>query len=74
VNQSQVLGLRRRLAAMIAIDVAAFAVAAVAIVCALQLHQAWGLPVFVLSLLVGFGAQAWFLAGWLKASKQDGPR
>jgi Ni/Fe-hydrogenase subunit HybB-like protein len=71
VNQSQVIGLRRRLAAMIAIDVAAFGVAAVAIVCALALHMAWGVPVFVAALLVGFAAQGWFVASWLKASKGD---
>jgi hypothetical protein len=72
VNQAQVIGLRRRLAAMVAIDVAAFVVAAVAIWAALALHRGWGLPVFVAALLVGFGAQAWFVAGWLKASRPEG--
>ena len=34
-----------------------------------SLHQAWGLPLFFLALIVGFGAQIMFIVGLVKASR-----
>jgi hypothetical protein len=34
-----------------------------------SLHQAWGLPLFFIALVVGFGAQIMFIVGLVKASR-----
>ena len=62
-------GQRRRLMAMFAVCVVAVVVAAHAV-----FHFRWMLPVVIVAVLSGFGAQAWFILGWMKASKAGGPR
>ena len=36
-----------------------------------SLHQVWGLPLFGVAMLVGFGAQIAFIVGLVKASRPD---
>jgi hypothetical protein len=54
---------RRRLMIMIAIDAVCVLVALVAIIDALSFHVGWMLGLFVLAVLVGFGAQVWLVLG-----------
>ena len=54
---------RRRLMIMIAIDAVCVVVALVAIIGALSYHVGWMLGLFVLAVLVGFGAQVWLVLG-----------
>jgi len=54
---------RRRLMIMIAIDAVCVLVAMVAIIGALGFHVGWMLGLFVLAVLVGFGAQVWLMLG-----------
>lgn len=65
-------GQRRRLMAMFAVCVVAFIVAAAAMVGHAVFRFPWMLPVVVAAVLTGFGAQGWFILGWLKASKAGG--
>ena len=37
----------------------------------ITLHQAWGLPLFGLAMIVGFGTQIAFIVGLVKASRAD---
>jgi hypothetical protein len=36
------------------------------------LHRAWGMPLFIVALLAGFGTQIAFIAGLVKASRDKG--
>ena len=36
------------------------------------LHQAWGMPLFIVALLAGFGTQIAFIVGLVKASRDKG--
>ena len=36
-----------------------------------NLHAVWGMPLFVLAMIVGFGTQIAFIVGLVKASRQD---
>jgi cyanate permease len=38
----------------------------------ITLHKSWGMPVFVLALLAGFGTQIAFIVGLVKASRDRG--
>ncbi len=67
-------GQRRRLMAMFAVCVVAFVVAAAAMIGHAVFHFRWMLPVVIVAVLSGFGAQAWFVLGWMKASKAGGAR
>ncbi len=37
----------------------------------LTLHQAWGLPLFALAMIAGFGTQIAFIVGLVKANRAD---
>jgi hypothetical protein len=60
---------KRRMMIMIAIDGVAFVVAMAAAIGAFGYHLAWLTPVFIGALLIGFGAQFWFIAGFRRANK-----
>ncbi|MFT4254800.1 MAG: hypothetical protein QM608_20240 [Caulobacter sp.] len=62
---------KKRLTTMLAIDVVCFLLAGAAIVGHVAFHVSWLLPVFVLAVVVGLGAQFWFILGWLKATKPE---
>lgn len=38
----------------------------------ITLHQVWGMPLFVLAMLAGFGTQIAFIVGLVKASRDKG--
>ena len=54
---------KRRRAVMMIANVVAAATAIGSIVLYFKLDQSWALVSFVLALLLGFGAQIWFIAG-----------
>lgn len=62
---------KKRFTTMIAIDVVCFLLAGAAIVGHVAFHVSWLLPVFVLAIVAGLGAQIWFVTGWLKATKPE---
>ncbi|KSB91572.1 hypothetical protein AS593_18100 [Caulobacter vibrioides] len=65
---------KKRFTTMIAIDVVCFLLAGAAIVGHVAFHVSWLLPVFVLAIVAGLGAQIWFVLGWLKATKPQDPQ
>ncbi|CAN5679259.1 hypothetical protein BH10PSE5_BH10PSE5_21010 [soil metagenome] len=60
---------KRRFTIMVAVSAVSVFVAITAIVCAFRLSQSWLLIVFAVALLIGFGAQIWFIAGFRSAKK-----
>ncbi|PVM83065.1 hypothetical protein [Caulobacter endophyticus] len=64
---------KKRFTTMIAIDVVCFLLAGAAIVGHVAFHVSWLLPVFVLAIVAGLGAQIWFVLGWLNATKPETP-
>ncbi|WP_340644431.1 hypothetical protein [Phenylobacterium sp.] len=60
---------KRRFKIMAGVSAVSVLVAIAAIVCAFRFSQSWLLIVFALALLVGFGAQIWFIAGFRSAKK-----
>ena len=60
---------KRRFKIMIGVSAASVLVAIAAIVCAFRFSQSWLLIVFAVALLIGFGAQIWFIAGFRSAKK-----
>jgi hypothetical protein len=58
---------KRRLMIMLGVSGFAALVAVAAIVGALRFHQDWLLAVFAGALVVGFGAQIWFIVGFSRA-------
>jgi len=65
---------KKRFTTMIAIDVVCFLLAGAAIVGHVAFDVSWLLPVFVLAIVAGLGAQVWFILGWLKATKPEAPQ
>jgi hypothetical protein len=64
---SDVTGLRRRLIAMVAIDGVCALVAVIAIVGYLSFHVGWMGALFAAALVTGFGAQIWFIIGFVRS-------
>ncbi|PXA94344.1 hypothetical protein DMC25_01220 [Caulobacter sp. D4A] len=62
---------KKRLTTMLAIDVVCFLLAGAAIVGHVAFHVWWLLPVFILAVVAGLGAQIWFIMGWMKATKPE---
>jgi hypothetical protein len=60
---------RRRLALMGAINVVALIAAGAGLVGYFRFELTWALGAFVVAMLVGFGAQIWFIAGLRRADK-----
>ncbi len=63
---------KKRLTTMLVIDVVCFVLAGVAIYCAVSLGYGWAMPVFILAIVAGLGAQIWFILGWMRATKGEG--
>ena len=55
---------KKRLTTMAVINVVCVVIALVSIVVHFQFALDWALAVFVVALLVGFGSQIWFIAGF----------
>lgn len=66
---TQVEVAKRRFTIMVAVSAVSVVVAVAAIVCAFRFSQSWLLVVFGLAMLIGFGAQIWFIAGSPPAKK-----
>jgi hypothetical protein len=62
---------KKRLIAMLTIDVVCFVLAGAAIVGHVALGVFWLLPVFLLAIFIGLGAQLWFILGWMRAGRDD---
>ena len=60
---------KRRLMIMLGVSAVAALVAIGAIVGAMSFGQDWLLGVFAAALVVGFGAQIWFIVGFGRAKK-----
>lgn len=58
-----VAALRRRRTVMMSVNVLSVLAALASIVGYFKYSQVWALAAFVAALLVGFGAQIWFIAG-----------
>jgi hypothetical protein len=63
---------KKRLTTMLVIDVVCFVLAGVAIYGAVALGYDWAMPVFILAIVAGLGAQIWFILGWMRATKREG--
>jgi 1,4-dihydroxy-2-naphthoate octaprenyltransferase len=62
---------KKRLTTMFAIDAVCFVLAGVAIIGHVAFKQGWLMPVFLVAIAVGLGAQIWFILGWMKAAKSE---
>ncbi|MFI4964619.1 MAG: hypothetical protein ACHP9T_04545 [Caulobacterales bacterium] len=67
-----VAAMKRRRAVMMTVNVIAVLGALAGIVGYFRFGQTWALIAFLGALLVGFGAQIWFIAG-LRGSKSSSP-
>ena len=63
--------LKARFFGVIAVTMACCVAAFVGMVGAVTLHQWWGMPLFVLAMIGGFGAQILFILGLVKANRTD---
>jgi len=63
--------LKRRFRIVLLIDAVCVFVAFASIYAHVTLRQAWGLPLFVLAMVVGFGVQIAFIVGLVKASRSE---
>jgi hypothetical protein len=61
--------MKRRRTVMFAFNALALLAALAAVVGYFKYGQAWALAAFVAALLMGFGAQIWFIAGLRRTSK-----
>ena len=60
---------KRRSAIMLVVSVIAGVCALASIIGYFKFHQAWVMAVFVAAVLIGFGAQIWFIAGLRRRGK-----
>jgi hypothetical protein len=63
--------LKARFFRVMAVTIACCAAAFLGMVGNVSLHQAWGMPLFVLAMIGGFGAQILFILGLVKANRTD---
>jgi ABC-type multidrug transport system permease subunit len=63
--------LKARFFRVMAITVACCFAAFLGMVGNVSMHQWWGLPLFVLAMIGGFGAQILFILGLVKANRTD---
>ena len=63
--------LKRRFRIVMAVCTACFFVAFGGIFAQVNMHQPWGIPLFALAMIVGFGSQIAFIVGLVKASRLE---
>ena len=63
--------MKTRFNRMIVVTLVCCAAAFAGMVGNVSLHQFWGMPLFVLALIGGFGAQIVFILGLVKANRTD---
>ena len=71
LSEAERKALKGRFTRTIAATLGCFVAAFVGIVGSVSLHQAWGMPLFVLAMIGGFGAQIAFIVGLVKANRSD---
>ncbi|MGZ3276426.1 MAG: hypothetical protein ACXU82_21575 [Caulobacteraceae bacterium] len=71
MSEAERKALKTRYMRVIAITIACCAAAFAGMVGAVTLHQGWGMPLFVLAMIGGFGSQIVFILGLAKANRTD---
>ncbi|HTK35626.1 MAG TPA: hypothetical protein VL358_10140 [Caulobacteraceae bacterium] len=71
MSEAERKALKGRFIRVAAITMACCAAAFVGMVGNVSLHQWWGMPLFVLAMLGGFGSQIAFILGLVKANRTD---
>ena len=71
MNEAERKALKARFNRMIAVTLVCCVAAFAGMIGAVSLHQVWGMPLFVLAMIGGFGAQIAFIVGLVKANRTD---
>ena len=71
MTEAERKGLKARFFRVMAITIACCFAAFLGMVGNVSLHQWWGLPLFVLAMIGGFGSQIMFILGLVKANRTD---
>ena len=71
LNDAERKALKARFNRMIAVTLVCCVAAFAGMVGNVSLHQVWGMPLFVLAMIGGFGAQIVFILGLVKANRTD---
>jgi hypothetical protein len=71
MSETERKALKARFFRVMAVTIACCFAAFLGIVGNVSLHQWWGLPLFVLAMIGGFGAQILFILGLVKANRTD---
>ena len=71
MDEATRLVLKQRFKLVLLIDVVCVFSAFGGIYGHITLHQVWGMPLFVLAMLAGFGAQIAFIVGLVKAGRPE---
>ena len=71
LSEAERKALKARFNRVILVTLACCAAAFLGMVGNVSLHQWWGMPLFVLAMVGGFGAQIAFIVGLVKANRTD---
>lgn len=71
MTESERKALKARFAVVMGATIGCCIVAFVGMVGNVSLHQWWGMPLFVLAMIGGFGAQIVFIVGLVRANRTD---
>jgi hypothetical protein len=71
MTEAERKALKARFFRVMAVTVGCCVAAFVGMVGNVSLHQWWGMPLFVLAMIGGFGAQILFILGLVKANRTD---
>ena len=71
MTEAERTALKARYTRVIAITIACCAAAFAGMVGHVSLHQWWGMPLFVVAMIGGFGSQIVFILGLVKANRTD---
>lgn len=71
MSEAERKALKARFFRVMAVTIACCAAAFAGMVGNVSLHQWWGLPLFVLAMIGGFGSQIVFILGLVKANRTD---
>ncbi len=71
MTEAERKALKARFFRVAAITLACCAAAFMGMVGNVSLHQWWGMPLFVLAMIGGFGSQIMFIIGLVKANRTD---
>jgi hypothetical protein len=71
LSEAERKALKRRFQLAIGVTLACVALAFVGMIGTVNLRQWWGMPLFILAMVGGFGAQIVFILGLVKANRTD---